>query len=67
MGGRTSLSVPEDQPRDDIVNSWQVARDIYRLDGPIPRLFYEYKPDRLDQWRIERGNALGTTVTKMSK
>jgi hypothetical protein len=53
--------VPEDQSRDDIVNSWQVARDIYRLDGPIPRLFYEYKPDRLVQWRIERGNALGTT------
>lgn len=53
--------MPEDQSRDGIVNSWQVARDIYRLDGPIPRLFYEYKPDRLDQWRIERGNALGTT------
>lgn len=35
-----------------------MAQEIYDLDGPIPRL-YEYEPDRLYRWRLERGNALG--------
>lgn len=58
---KCQFGVPEDESSDNVINSWPLAQAIYDLDGPIPRLFYEYEPVRLYRWHLERGSSFGAT------
>ena len=38
--------------------NWAKSRDVFELDGPLPRLFKEAKQEDLDNWREDRDNAI---------
>jgi hypothetical protein len=46
--------------------NWAKSRDIFELDGPLPRLFKTTNEKDLDEWRLERDQAIdGLTYNEL--